>query len=229
MGAACPPPSPAHAYVLWASISLSSSIGWLAAIAFISLLAVPSGREPTEGARHPRGDLNSIGEKQTSAPPGYLYPTSEITMTKSSLSDDYVPGDTDAEHERLMRQAARLAPYTERLFRDAGIGPGQRKLDIGSGVGDVAMLVARLVGPSGEVVGVDRDSIALGKAWMRAAASGLTNLKFIEADVLQVPSDVPFDAVVGRLILQFLPNPSAVLQTLSRLVRPGGINAFHGG
>ncbi len=147
-------------------------------------------------------------------------------MTKSPLSDEYVLGDTDAEHERLMRQAARLAPYTERLFRDAGMGPGQRILDIGSGVGDVAMLAASLVGPSGQVVGVDRDSIALGKARMRAAASGLTNIKFIEADVSQVPSDVPFDAVVGRLILQFLPNPSAVLQTLSRLVRPGGIIAF---
>ena len=63
----------------------------------------------------------------------------------------YVLGDTGAEHARLVRQAAIFNPFTERLFRDAGIGPGQ--LDIGSGVGDIAMLVARLVGPTGEVVG----------------------------------------------------------------------------
>jgi ubiquinone/menaquinone biosynthesis C-methylase UbiE len=64
-------------------------------------------------------------------------------MTASSSTSQYVLGSTDAEHERLIRQAARLDPYTERLFRDAGIGPGHRVLDIGSGVGDVAMLVAR--------------------------------------------------------------------------------------
>jgi Protein-L-isoaspartate(D-aspartate) O-methyltransferase (PCMT) len=47
-------------------------------------------------------------------------------------------------------------PPTERLFREAGIGPSQHVLDLGSGVGDVAMLAARLVGPQGEVVGVEQ-------------------------------------------------------------------------
>jgi predicted methyltransferase len=74
-------------------------------------------------------------------------------MTEGISSSDYLLGSTDAEHDRLIRQAVRLAPVTERFFREAGIGPGQRVLDLGSGVGDVAMLVARLVGPSGEVVG----------------------------------------------------------------------------
>ena len=74
-------------------------------------------------------------------------------MTASSPTSDYALGSTDAEHERLILQAARLAPLTERLFREAGIGPGQRVLDLGSGVGDVAMLVARLVGPSGRGCG----------------------------------------------------------------------------
>ena len=73
-------------------------------------------------------------------------------MTTSHRSADYPLGNTDAEHERLIRQAARVAPITERFFREAGIGLGQRVLDLGSGVGDVAMLAARLVGPSGEVV-----------------------------------------------------------------------------
>lgn len=62
-----------------------------------------------------------------------------------------------------MRQAASLAPLTERLFRAAGIGPGLRVLDLGCGVGDVAMLAARLVGPSGEVVGVVRDARAIAR------------------------------------------------------------------
>jgi len=134
----------------------------------------------------------------------------------------YVLGDTGAEHARLIRQAAIFNPFTERLFRDAGIGPGQRVLDIGSGVGDVAMLVARLVGPTGEVVGVERDVSTMAKARDRVAEAGLHNVSFMESDVGHVVSNEPFDAVVGRLILEFLPDPGAVVRSLSTLVRPGG-------
>jgi hypothetical protein len=54
-------------------------------------------------------------------------------MTTSRPSADYPLGNTDAEHERLIRQAERVAPTTERFFREAGVGPGQRVLDIGFG------------------------------------------------------------------------------------------------
>jgi ubiquinone/menaquinone biosynthesis C-methylase UbiE len=63
-------------------------------------------------------------------------------MTLDNRYADYLLGSSDAEHERLIRQARRLAPVTERFFREAGISPGQRILDLGSGVGDVAMLRA---------------------------------------------------------------------------------------
>ncbi len=139
----------------------------------------------------------------------------------------YALGSTDAEHERLIRQAERLAPLTERLFREAGIGAGQRVLDIGSGVGDVAMLAAKLVGPSGEVVGVERDADTIARARARVAEAGLHNVSFTQSDVNQIASDIPFDAAVGRFILQFLPDPVAVLRSLSPLLRPGGIFAFH--
>src|SRR6476620_8091371 len=104
-------------------------------------------------------------------------------MTTSHRSAKYPLGNTDAEHERLIRQAVRLAPITERLFREAGVGSGQRVLDIGSGVGDVAMLVARLVGPSGEVVGVERDEKSIAKARARAAEAQLDNVSFTQSDV----------------------------------------------
>lgn len=73
-------------------------------------------------------------------------------MKASDPTSSYALGSTDQEHELLIRQGALLAPCTERFFRKAGIGPGQRVLDLGSGVGDVAMLVARLVGRSGEIL-----------------------------------------------------------------------------
>jgi protein-L-isoaspartate O-methyltransferase len=139
----------------------------------------------------------------------------------------YALGSTDAEQARLIRQAALLAPFTERFFRGAGIGPGQRVLDIGSGVGDVAMLAANLVGSSGEVVGVERDARSIARARARVSEAGLHNVTFTQSDVSKIPAGKPFDAAVGRFILMFLPDPLAVLRSLSQLVRPGGVVAFH--
>lgn len=147
-------------------------------------------------------------------------------MSVSGPTSDYALGSSDAEHERLIRQAASLAPLTERLFREAGIGTGHRVLDLGSGVGDVAMLAAGLVGPSGQVVGIERDTRSIARARARAAEAGLHNVTFTQSDVSQVASSKPFDATVGRLILLFLPDPVAVLRSLYQLVRPGGIFAF---
>jgi protein-L-isoaspartate O-methyltransferase len=147
-------------------------------------------------------------------------------MTASSPGTPYALGSTDAEHERLISQAARLAPCTERFFGEAGIGRGQRVLDAGSGVGDVAMLAAQLVGPSGEVVGVERDWRSIARAKARVAEAGLRNVSFTQGDVSEITSDRPFDAIVGRFILQFISDPVAVLRSLSQLVRPGGVLAF---
>src|SRR5689334_10176544 len=128
-------------------------------------------------------------------------------MTTIRRSANYPLGNTDAEHQRLIRQANRVAPITERFFREAGIGPGQRVLDIGSGVGDVAMLVARLVDPSGEVVAIERDPKAIAKASARVTEDGFVNVSFSESDLNDIADQKPFDAVVGRFILMYLPNP----------------------
>jgi SAM-dependent methyltransferase len=151
--------------------------------------------------------------------------TSSIKPT-SSPSASYALGYTDAEHERLIRQAGLIAPITERLFREAGISAGQRVLDLGSGLGDVSMLVARLVGPSGEVVGIERDAMSIERAQSRIAAAGFRNVRFLNTDVNHIVTDQRFDAAVGRFILMFLPDPISVLRSVSRLVRPGGVLAF---
>ena len=138
----------------------------------------------------------------------------------------YALGATEPEHERLIWQAHRAAPATERLFREAGIGPGQRVLDIGSGVGDVALLLARLVGPSGEVLGIEREAASIAKARARVAEARLPNVIFTQSDVGDIPPGKPFDAAVGRFIMMFLPDPAAVLRSLAKVVRPGGVLAF---
>ena len=147
-------------------------------------------------------------------------------MTTNNSTTEYALGYTNAEHDRLIRQAERIAPITKRLFLEAGIGPGQRVLDLGSGVGDVALLVARLVGPSGEVVGIERDASSIARAKARVSEARLRNVTFTQVDINQIIADKPFDAAVGRFILMFLPDPVSALRSLVKLVRPGGVLVF---
>ena len=58
-----------------------------------------------------------------------------------------------------------------------------RVLDLGSGAGHVALLAARLVGPEGHVVGIERDPQAVASARERAAAAGVANVEFLIGDV----------------------------------------------
>jgi ubiquinone/menaquinone biosynthesis C-methylase UbiE len=147
-------------------------------------------------------------------------------MSNPASVSQYVLGTAETEHERLLRQAALLARHTERLFPEAGLGPRQRVLDIGSGMGDVALLAAQVVGPEGQIVGIDRDGTALAKARQRAEACGIRNVTFVETDLAQFRAENPFDAIVGRLVLQFVPQPIETLRALAYVLQAGGVMIF---
>jgi len=149
-----------------------------------------------------------------------------IAKGVDNSAGEYALGYSHAEHDRLIRQATLFAPFTERLFRDAGIGPGQRVLDLGSGVGDVSLLLARMVGPSGDVVGIERDAKSIARAAARVRAAGFHNVTFREGDIVKIAIREDFDAVVGRLILEFLPDADAIVASLAGLIRPGGLLAI---
>ena len=150
----------------------------------------------------------------------------ERTMPTPVETNAYPLSSNELEHERLVRQAAWVAPHTERLFRRAGIGPGQRVLELGSGVGDVSRILAGLVGPTGEVVGVERDPRSIARASARMRELGHAQVRYVQTDVLALPVDQPFDAGVGRYILMYMKDPAAVVKDVARLVRPGGVVAF---
>jgi SAM-dependent methyltransferase len=88
------------------------------------------------------------------------------------------------------------------------------------------MLVGKLVGPSGRVVGIERDERSLAVARTRAKQAGHENISFIQSDIHTILPNKSFDAVVGRFILQFVPNPVGVLQSVLQSLKPGGVVAF---
>jgi SAM-dependent methyltransferase len=116
---------------------------------------------------------------------------------------------------------------TRQYFVEAGLAPGLRVLDVGSGAGDVAFLVAELVGPEGDVVGTDVAAAAVDAASREAEARGLRWVRFELGDPAEMEFEGLFDAVVGRYFLPFQADPSRTLRRLSRHVRRGGIIAFH--
>ncbi|HTT36540.1 MAG TPA: methyltransferase domain-containing protein [Burkholderiales bacterium] len=138
----------------------------------------------------------------------------------------YVLGRSGEETRRLQAQAAFVEPWTERLFRDAGIGPGMSVLDLGSGAGDVALLAARLVGPQGSVLGVDMNAVILETARARVHAAGHDNVSFHAGDMGGLALERQFDAVVGRYVLMFVPDPLANLRAAVDHLRPGGVVAI---
>lgn len=113
---------------------------------------------------------------------------------------------------------------TARLLELAGVRSGQAVLDVATGQGDVALSAARVVGPTGRVVGVDIAAAMLDVARQRAA--GLHNVEFVEADMEalgQPPAS--FDVVLSRFGLMFAVDHVATFQALARTLVSGGVLA----
>jgi len=138
----------------------------------------------------------------------------------------YVLGNTAGEHERLRRQSRLLDRITRHWLENIGLSAGMRILDVGSGVGDTAMLLASLAGPTVEIIGVDLDGCALAIARQRIAEAGLHSISFHVGNFLDYESDRTFDAVIGRMVLLHQSHPILALRSLLTHLRPGGIVAF---
>ena len=138
----------------------------------------------------------------------------------------YALGATDDERERLVAQATLFDRITERYLREAGLAPGMRVLDLGTGMGDVALTAASIVGGEGRVVGVERDADTVAAARARIDGLGIANVEIVEGDVTAlegVGGPEAFDAVIGRLVLIHVADPVAVLRDAAGRVRRGGV------
>lgn len=110
-----------------------------------------------------------------------------------------------------------------RLIGDLRLRAGQSVLDLGCGTGNPSILVSRIVGETGSVVGVDLSENMLAVARKKADALGLSNIKFMAEDVTTLPFDnSSFDAVISRFCLMFLPDIPGAVNEISRVLKPGG-------
>jgi len=144
-------------------------------------------------------------------------------MGDSDSGYQFGTGFGQEELDRLEAQGAAIAPATRMIFAEAGIRPGMRVLDIGCGAGDVAFVAADLVGPGGSVVGVDHSPDALARARLRAGQRGLAQVQFVEGDIHDPAPGGPFDAMVARLVLMWVPDPAELLRRQATALRPGGL------
>lgn len=115
-----------------------------------------------------------------------------------------------------------FSAFGRRLVELAGVAAGESVLDVGCGRGAVTFAAAEAVGPEGSVLGVDLAPGMVQRATEAAAVRGLDNVTFRVGDAEAPRAEGPYDAVLGGLIVFFLPDPAAALRNYRALLRDGG-------
>ncbi len=146
-------------------------------------------------------------------------------MSLMALSN-YAMGYSDRERRRLSLQGAMINPITDQLLRRAGVSSGMRVLDVGCGVGEVAFIAARLVGPLGHVTAIDVDESALAIGRRAAQELEMANITFMRCDVTEFSTAPILDAVIGRQILLHLPDPQIMVRRAFEILKPRGLAVF---
>lgn len=168
----------------------------------------------------------------------------ELTSLRAAIREEYAAVATNPArgfHFHTGRKLAEMLGYPEEWINAsppgavesfAGTGnpfqlgdltPGLHVVDVGSGAGFDSLIAARLVGPSGHVIGVDMTPEMLDKARANAAAARLTNVEFREghAESLPVPNGWA-DLVISNGVLNLIPDKGAALREMHRVLRPRG-------
>jgi SAM-dependent methyltransferase len=136
----------------------------------------------------------------------------------------YIHGTSAEEQRRLSLMNDVL--LNQSSLRELSLAGDERILDLGSGLGQFSRAMARAV-PRGRVVGIERDPAQLGTARALAEADGEASLvDFRSGDAMQLElwdeEWGSFDVVHTRFLLEHVPEPLRVVETMVRAVRPGG-------
>jgi ubiquinone/menaquinone biosynthesis C-methylase UbiE len=137
-------------------------------------------------------------------------------------SDNYVLSGGDRGAQRLKLLAQTMWPTTKGLFHRLKVGQGLSCLDLGCGIGSVTLKLARLVGSTGQVLGIDRDDRCLELAREEALRQKL-NAIFQAKDAGKLQEENVYDIAYSRFLLSHLPDPADAIKRLVRATRPGGL------
>ena len=125
----------------------------------------------------------------------------------------------------ILENPLRLRFNSPRLLVERlDLRPGMRVLEIGTGPGVFTVPVARAVGNTGLVVGLDIQPGMLARAAGKVHDSGLTNAPLVQADATLLPfADHSFDVAYFMTVLGEIPDKQAALEEVNRVLRPGGL------
>jgi SAM-dependent methyltransferase len=141
---------------------------------------------------------------------------------------DYVLGTHDEEVARLGLQHRVWRPIATDCWRRAGITTGSRVIDVGAGPGYATVDLAEIVGPTGEVLAVERSARFLEVAKQSCAARRLSQVRFQEADLMDHPlGPLHFDYAWCRWVASFVSSPEKLINNIASALRPGGLAIFH--
>jgi ubiquinone/menaquinone biosynthesis C-methylase UbiE len=144
-------------------------------------------------------------------------------MAKAQGNSHYLHGTAPDEQDRLSRLNDLL---NERSLREMALRPGEKVLDVGSGLGQLTRGMARQVGAA-HVVGVERSEVQLAEARRLASQAGEDDaVEFRQGEATRLPLRDDewgtFDVAHARFVLEHVPDPATVVRELVRAVRPGG-------
>jgi arsenite methyltransferase len=171
-------------------------------------------------------------------------PAFDVDVLRDAIQEEYAEVATDPEkgfHFHTGRPLARLLEYADEwligipessIQSFAGTGnpfnlgeliTGERVVDVGCGAGIDSLIAAKKVGPGGRVIGVDMTPAMLEKARRAANETGLANVEFREGYAEALPVGEGWaDVVISNGVLNLMPDKAAVLEEMSRVLKPGG-------
>ena len=170
--------------------------------------------------------------------------TPELESLRAAIQEEYSLVALEPQrgfHFHTGRRLARLLGYSEEwliglpessIASFAGTGnpfslgvlnPGDKVVDIGSGAGFDSLIAARIVSPGGRVVGIDMTPAMIEKAKIAAREAGISNAEFRHGYAETLPiEDGWADVVISNGVLNLIPDKSAALLEMARILKTGG-------
>jgi SAM-dependent methyltransferase len=146
---------------------------------------------------------------------GFHFHTGRRLASLVGYADEWLSGVPESSIESF---AGTGNPFSMGVLQ-----PGERVVDVGCGAGIDSLIAARMVGPEGQVVGVDMTPAMLEKARAAAAEAGLANVAFRHGygEALPVP-DLWADVVISNGVLNLMPDKRGAVAEMARVLKRGG-------